>query len=123
MKNRLISAANRLAEALDRENVALMAMDLTRAAALLPEKAAAIADLASFDGDGTAWPDVDLVPVARQLDRLALENRRLLERAITAQERVIGIVVRAAASVAAEPFYGTNGRRPRLTAMALSTRT
>ena len=27
-----------------------------------------------------------MVPVARQLDRLALENRRLLERAITAQE-------------------------------------
>src|SRR5712675_1248676 len=107
MQKRLISAANRLAEALDRENVALMAMDLTRAAALLPEKAAAIADLASCDRDGAAWPDVDLVPVARQLDRLALENRRLLERAITAQERVIGIVVRAAASVAAEPFYGT----------------
>ena len=63
---------------------------------LLPEKTAAIADLIASGEAVPSAPDPDLVSVARRLDDLALENRRLLERAIVAQQRVIGIVVRAA---------------------------
>jgi hypothetical protein len=53
-----------------------------------------------------------------------VENRHLLERAIGAQKRVIGIIVRAAASVTVAPSYGMQGlRRDHLTRpMALSTR-
>jgi hypothetical protein len=58
-----------------------------------------------------------------RLNGLAQENRRLLERAIGAQQRVIGIIVRAAASVAVAPHYGLQGRRAQQAGpMALSTR-
>jgi hypothetical protein len=113
----------RLAEILDRENDALRAMDLRRAVHLLPEKTAAIAELAAADGAASGPPDPDLVSMAARLDGLAHQNRQLLERAIGVQQRVIGIIVRAAASVAVAPNYGLQGRRAHLSGpMALSTR-
>ena len=134
MAKPLMAVVNQLADVLDRENAALKAMDLPRAAGLLVEKTAAIADLTTAGDTAPASPDPALAPIARRLDGLARENRRLLERAIIAQQRVIGIVVRAAASVAAQPCYGArggaygglkggaNGRRAYQGAMALSTR-
>ena len=120
--NTLIAAARRLAEILDRENVALEAMDLRQAAALLPEKTAAMDDLEACGKAGSVSADPALVLAARRLDHLVLENRRLLERAIVAQDRVIGIVVEAAASVASNTSYSADGRRPRLNAMTYSAR-
>jgi hypothetical protein len=112
----VIVAARRLSEVLDRENTALKAMDIRRATALLPEKSAAIADLtASGEAPGTADPARDLAGIARRLEGLAAENRRLLERAIVVQQRVIGIVARAAASAARAPAYGAHGRMERVT--------
>ena len=123
MPKPLIVAASRLADILDRENVALAAMDLRRAVTLLPDKTAAIADLVASGEAGPGPPDPLLVSAARRLDGLAADNRRLLERAIVARQRVIGIVVRAAASVALEPSYGAKGRQAcRVGPVALSTR-
>jgi hypothetical protein len=119
----LVQVAGRLADVLERENAALRAMDLVRAARLLPEKTAAIAELAAFGETAVPPPNPALTAAARRLDALTRENRQLLRRAIAAQQRVIGIIVRAAAGAVADPSYGTRGRRPRWTAaMALSTR-
>jgi hypothetical protein len=119
----LVQVVGRLADVLDRENAALREMDLVRAATLLPEKTAAFAELTAFGETAVPPANPALVAAAHRLDALAVENRQLLRRAIAAQQRVIGIIVRAAAGAVADPSYGTNGRRPRLTAaMALSTR-
>jgi hypothetical protein len=120
----LITAVRRLADILDLENAALKAMDLRRAAGLLGEKTSALADF----NLACVLPSVPTHPAltstAGRLQGLMLENRRLLERAIVAQQRVIGIVVRAAAATGrAEPSYGARGRMTRATGpMALSTR-
>jgi hypothetical protein len=119
MNKPLANAITRLTDVLDRENRALTAMDLVRAAALLGEKSLATADLQAMT-ETPAHPDPALVPLVRQLDTVTRENTALLRRAITAQHRVIGIVVAAVASVAVEPTYG--GRRARIAAMAMSTR-
>jgi hypothetical protein len=123
MAKRLITITQYLAEVLDQENDALRAMDLRRTVALLPEKIAAIAELTAADAAPSGREHPDLVAMLGRLDRLAVENRQLLERAIGAQKRVIGIIVRAAASATAAPSYGGQGRRDHLTRpMALSTR-
>jgi hypothetical protein len=122
MPTPLIQVAQRLADVLDRENDALRAMDLRRAVGLLPEKTAAIADLTAAGSVGSTLPNPDLVAIAARLAGLAQENRLLLERAIGAQRRVIGIIVRAAASVTVAPNYGGQGLRAHLKGpMALST--
>jgi hypothetical protein len=123
MPKSLAVAAAQLADVLDRENVALRSMDLRRAMTLLPEKTAAIADLvASAEGKPEPSDPVLLVAV-RRLDRFAADNRRLLERAILAQQRLIGIVVRAVASVVVAPSYGAKGRVARPAGpMTFSTR-
>jgi hypothetical protein len=123
MPKPLLQVAQRLADVLDRENAALRVMDLRRAVGLLPEKTAAIADLNAAESIGSGPPSPDVVAMAARLDGLAQENRVLLERAIGAQRRVIGIIVRAAASVTVAPNYGGQGRRAHLKGpMALSTR-
>jgi hypothetical protein len=120
----LFAVATRLGAVLDRENAALTAMDLPRAAALLAEKAAAIADLTASGSHASGLPNPGLLAIVRGLEGLARENRRLLERAIMAQERVIGIVARAAVTVSVRPSYGARGRRADGPAgpMTLSTR-
>jgi hypothetical protein len=120
----LITAIRRLADILDLENAALNAMDLRRAAGLLSEKTAALADLNLACERPSVPAHPALTSTAARLQGLMLENRRLLERAIVAQQRVIGIVVRAAAATdRAEPSYGARGRMTRATGpMALSTR-
>lgn len=123
MPKPLMMVARRLADVLDRENDALRAMDLPRAVTLLPEKTAAIAELTAADNAASGSPNPDLASITARLDGLAVENRKLLERAIGAQQRVIGIIVRAAASVSVAPNYGMQGRRAHLAGpMALSTR-
>ena len=102
---------DRLVDILIRENAALIAMDLPRAASLLPEQTAALADLAAC-GDPAAL---------HRLEPLVAENRRLLERAMTAQERVIGIVAQALSGPVSA--YGATGRMTRPSGpVAISTR-
>jgi hypothetical protein len=120
---KLLAAASRLADVLERENAALAVMNLPQAGAMLAEKTAAIVALAVFD-DGAIVPGhPDLVFAARRLDGLARDNRRLLERAMAAQMRLIGIVARAAAASVAQQSYGARGRMAHVARpMALSTR-
>ncbi|CAH2599716.1 conserved protein of unknown function [Rhodovastum atsumiense] len=102
MIRNLIEAATALAGTLERENQALMLLDLARAAALLPEKRRAIT--AFNAAQACARQDTDLPPELRRtiadlttrLRGLAIENRRLLGRGITAQARVIEVVAQAA---------------------------
>jgi hypothetical protein len=123
MPQALIAAARRLADVLERENAALAAMDLRLAGTLVGEKTIAMTALAAF-GDGAIVPrHPDLVSVAKSLDVLAGDNRRLLNRAMSAQQRVIGIVARAAAASVPHVSYGARGRMAHIARpMALSTR-
>ncbi len=114
------AAAERLAEALQRENAALAALELAAVGPLLEEK---IAALAAF----TASPPPQARAVVMRLRDLAAENRQLLERAILVQGRVIGTIARAAprAVAAAPASYGRTGAAAsaqRLPAVALSAR-
>lgn len=107
-----IDAAVALADTLAAENAALGGLDLARAAALLPAKqraadafmsahaAAALLAPQSRAGGGD---------LARRLAALAEENRRLLERAIAVQGRVVTTVVRALPRPADGGFYRADG--------------
>ena len=119
MTKDLITAGTRLAETLETENVALAALDLPRAAGMLADKRSAVAE---FDAVRTAAvPSEAAQRMARRLQALAMENKRLLERAIAVQGRVIGVVARAATAATEPASYGPErGRRP--AAMAFSTR-
>ena len=84
MNTDLISAATHLADTLAEENAALAALDLARAAAMLPRKQQAVAAFTTALTSGGATE-----PLAQRLRALADENKSLLERAIAAQRRVI----------------------------------
>ncbi len=95
----VLDAAGQLADLLERENAALAALDLPGAAAMLADKENAAAFLAR------AWeharpPEAEadrqaLGLVATRLDRATRENRRLLERGIEVQRRVLHLIARA----------------------------
>jgi hypothetical protein len=105
MTQNLNEAAERLAAVLARENAALAALDLRRAAGMLAEKQeAAAAFLAAQPGTGA--PPAEL---ARRLHDLAQENSRKLEHAIVVQRRIIGIIARAVRSSSPAPRYGATG--------------
>jgi hypothetical protein len=106
--NTLIDAAVRLADILAAENVALVAMDLAGAAKLLGEKQAATANLSAAQA-ATLFAPAGMKEVAGRLNDLADENRRLLERAIAVQKRVLGTVARAAQTANPQPQYGPGG--------------
>ena len=124
----LIDAAIRLADALVRENQALAALDLPRAASMLADKqraADAFFAAQTLLADGTpAEPNAAARDVAARLGTLAEENRRLLERAIAVQGRVIGTLARAVRPEALG--YGAHGGRTTVAsrpgAIALSAR-
>jgi flagellar biosynthesis/type III secretory pathway chaperone len=126
MTKQAIEAANRLADVLARENAALKRMDFHAAIALVPAKQAALAEMTR---DGPPPPAASRFPgfqaSAQRLRGLAEENRVLLERAITVQTRILGIVARAIAPVRQGPRYQRpNERRTphRALAMAVSKR-
>ena len=94
-----MAAIRRLASVLARENAMLAVLDLGAVGALAEEKAAALAALGPVAA-GSAAPD--MAGEVRSLAAAAAENKRLLERALAVQGRVIALVVRAAA-----PAVGT----------------
>jgi hypothetical protein len=117
----LTQAAVALAATLVAENQALIGLDFRRAAALLDEKRRAADAFAAAAQDRQVAADV----VTRLRD-LAAENKRLLERAVLVQGRVIGAVVRAIPKVVGGvPRYGAGGAftgNTRMRPMALSAR-
>jgi hypothetical protein len=134
MMDTLIAAGDRLADALLAENEALARLDMPGAAGLAGAKmratdafAAAFAAASKLgarpDSPGQRQGARDM---AARLETLGAENKRLLQRAIAVQSRVIETIAGAALPrAAANPGYGAAGRRapPRQApAMALALR-
>ncbi len=126
MTDDLVAAATRLVEALQAENAALTALDLPRAGQMLAEKVAAAraftesqalsstrsrAEIEAFGTimalDGSAPAAIRALAI--QLREEAAENRRLLERAITVQMRVLGTLAQAATAATPASRYGRRG--------------
>ena len=132
MMQSLIIAGVRLADALREENEALSRLDLPRAATLADVKirasdafAAAFAATAKTGArpQGTERATTDALQT--RLKDLGAENRRLLERAISVQSRVIETIAGAAIPASRPTTYGMAGHRvaPRPTpAIALTSR-
>ena len=119
MSDNLMSVGANLAATLEEENAALAALDFPRVGAMLARKQRALADMAAMRATPQA-PD-GAERMARRLQGLALENKRLLEHAIAAQDRVIGVIAQAAAPAVAPMGYGSaRGQRP--AAFALSAK-
>lgn len=108
MSNATSSCVRHLAKLLAEENAALEAMDFARAGALLAPKHAAADALAAAwrASNGGEVPDADL----QQLGELAEENRRLLNRAMRVQRRVLELVARAARNQLPVTRYSADGR-------------
>ena len=124
MSHHLLAATVRLAGMLEAENVALRAMDLAAAGGLLAEKQSATA---AFDAARRAAPPAPTQALRDAASRLVAqgeENRRLLERAIAVQNRVLGTIARAARQSQPAPRYGRSGAyaAPPPTGWALSAR-
>ncbi len=124
MTHDLLAATMRLTRVLVAENAALRAMDLAAAGALLAEKQAATA---AFDAArGMAPPAATGRCAMRQAASWsqAGENRRLLERAIAVQNRVLAVIAGAARQSHPAPRYGRSGAyaAPPPTGWALSAR-
>ena len=94
-------AAARLEAVLIAENEALERHDAVAATALIQEKLAAAEALAAT---GLSLEH------AERLRALAAENRRLLERAIKVQGRIIAMVAQAAQQSPPVARYGARGR-------------
>ena len=119
----LIAAATRLADTIEQENAALTALDLPRAAAMVAAKQLAAEE---FTAAKTVVEQAGVPPLRgeprrameqalRRLAPLAEANRALLQRAITVQDRVIGVIARAMPRAAMQqaPRYGSHGEMAR----------
>lgn len=114
----LLNAGMRLTEALREENEALARLDLSRAATLATSKlqasdAFAAAFGAAMKTGGKAQGELrDAAErLAARLRDLSEENRRLLERAIGLQSRVIETIAGAAIPASRPTTYGGMGER------------
>ncbi|HTN11476.1 MAG TPA: hypothetical protein VL154_10955 [Acetobacteraceae bacterium] len=113
----LIAAAVALADTLARENAALLALDLPAAVALLADKhreadafTTAHARVAAQEGAVEAPLRAMAETVGVRLAGLATENKRLLERALLVQQRVIGSIARAVPrALETAPRYDAGG--------------
>ena len=100
------SAGEELAAVLKAENAALAALDMPRAVALLDRKSAKVA---IFEALRPTSGHAEAVTLLEQLAALAQENRRLLDRAIKAQGRVIGVLAGLVRQTPIAPRYGARG--------------
>jgi hypothetical protein len=101
-------AALRMTDILRAENVALAAMDFVRAGALLAQKQICADQLAA--AFRATAPDIGADPAALQeLAMLAADNKRLLNRAMRVQRRVLELVARAAKASQPANLYGRAG--------------
>jgi hypothetical protein len=98
--------ANALAEVLEAENAALQAADFSAAAKLLPVKRAAIERMQCAQAVG---PRHEIRDAAGRLDRLAQQNRNLLEDGIGIQAQVLRIIA-GAIRAASNAGYGPSGQ-------------
>lgn len=109
-----LRAAHALCLVLEAENKALRAMDIGRANALLEEKQAAVNRLVGTRGLVGSAPALEWAEAGKRLGLLAADNKRLLERAMVAQNRVMACIARAVARVLPSGSgYGAQGCAPR----------
>ena len=101
-----MQAAAALADILQAENDALRAVDFAAAAALLPSKRAALQQIETCKPSG---PKQEFSETIRRLDRLADENRQLLDRGISIQSQVLNLLASAARTAFAFG-YGSSGK-------------
>ena len=108
MKN-WIEATEQLVKTLEQENAALAALEMQRATSLLPAKMQALAAFEQAKEFLSSLPEVaeERDTLSGRLRELVAENRRLLERAMTVQGRVIEIVVSAIPAEDLASRYGT----------------
>jgi len=104
-------AAARLTDLLEQENIALRRLDLPTALALLEAKRAAIAafELALQAGHTTIDIDEAMHALSLRLRGATSENKRLLERAMVAQQHVMSLLAQAARQAAPSGRYGAGG--------------
>lgn len=105
----LLNATVDLASALAEENAALRVMNLPAAVALLERKQAATTAFDAARKQAPAAASAGLREAASKLADQAAENRRLLERAIHVQTRVLGVIAGAARAANPAPRYGRSG--------------
>ena len=109
----IVAATNELAEILVIENAALTALDLVAAGRMLECKQAATAAFEAAQRSAMAargTVDVKALRVAAlRLQKVTEENRRLLERAIGVQNRVLGIMAKAVRTADPTPRYARSG--------------
>jgi hypothetical protein len=120
MNDEFMPAGRLLVETLEAENAALALLDLPRAGAMLADKQRALAAFVAARSVPSSHEAAERM--ARRLQALAAENKRLLERAIAAQSRVLGVIARAATSTAAPAGYASARQAGRPAALALSAR-
>ena len=112
MMSGLHAAACRLCDVLEAENLALSALDFGRIGVFQDNKRTALDGLNRFAAQA-ADPAVEKDPaVGARLQRLAEENKRLLERAIMVQKRIMAVLASAARTAQAPIGYGSKGRPP-----------
>ena len=114
----LLNAGQSLAEALREENEALAKLDLSRASTLATAKLQASDAFAAAYGAATRTGSTAQGDLRQAAETLALrlrslteENRRLLERAIGLQSRVIETIAGAALPASRPTTYGGMGYR------------
>jgi hypothetical protein len=112
----LPTASAALAALLEHENRLLEALDLAAAAALLPAKQGATTTFlraqvrTKSSGGIPPAGHIAMAGLGARLRTLAAENRRLLERGLAAQGRVIAVIARAVrAHPVTAPRYGATG--------------
>ena len=126
MTKTVIDAADLLSDLLEQENAALERMDLASATALVAAKQQAIAALVAAQSDPGQPDAAEIQASTQRLSELASANRRLLERAITVQDRVLGMIASALPrATGRDAGYSAGGRNlspNALPPMALSAR-
>lgn len=114
MTQELMDAVERASQVLGQENAALHALDFHVVGTLIVEKRLAIEALQSLDAAGAKHlpspKGPELRAAALRLQILAQDNKRLLERAITVQTRIMGVIARAVRVTQAPPGYGGHGQ-------------
>jgi hypothetical protein len=118
MISALINAGVRLAGLLEAENRALAALDLAAAAALAEPKRQAVEAFAAAEAtahrSGARAGDAERAAVrslSERLNRLASANRRMLERALAAQDALVRVLTEAAQPVDGR-YIETGAPRP-----------
>lgn len=91
----IIQAAEKLCAILMEENAALLRMDVGGVTLLLIAKRRATDSLLQAQRQGKMMRTSDALSAASRLKTLVSENKVLLERAITAQNRVMACIARA----------------------------